>query len=195
MKKKTLSLIVIAIVVGIALLVGVIYATKTKIIKKDKPSTISKEKLENSKELTSNDKGTNIVLYFGGNEDKADIVKEERFISNEEFLGEIIMQELIKGPAIVSESKPVLPKETRLLNFSIKDGIGYINLSSEAVFEMTVVQEETLLKSVTNSLTQLESVAKVMITIDNQRVETLGGNYDISKPFSKDEIGNLKIQK
>jgi len=61
MKKKTFNLIVIAIVVGIALLVGGIYATKTMIVKKDKASTISKEKLENTKELTSKEDMTILI--------------------------------------------------------------------------------------------------------------------------------------
>ncbi|MEG0307917.1 MAG: GerMN domain-containing protein [Clostridium sp.] len=191
MKKKTFSLVLIAIVVGVAVLIGIIYASKTMGIKKDKASMISKEKLQNS---TSKDDNIDIDLYFGGNGDKADIVKEQRLISSEEFLGEIIMQELIKGPAVVSESKPVFPKGTRLLSFSIKDKIAYISLSNEVVLKMTSVQEGTLLKSITTSLTQLSSIEKVMITIDNQGVETLGGNYNISKPFSKDEIENLRIQ-
>jgi len=60
---------------------------------------------------------------------------------------------------------------------------------------MSEVQEETILKSISNSLSQLKSVSKIMITVDNQGVESLGGNYNISKPFTKDEIVTLKIQK
>ncbi len=193
MKKKTFSLVLL-IVVTIALIAGGIYLTKTMSIKKDKASILSKEKLENAKGATADDGYIDITLYFGGNTEKSEIIKEERLISSEDLIGEIIMQELIKGPAVVSESKPILPKETRLLNFSIKDGIANINLNKEAMFDMSELQEETILKSITNSLSQLKSVNKVMITIDNQGVETLGGHYNISKPFGKDEIITLKIQ-
>ena len=94
-----------------------------------------------------------------------------------------------------SESKAVLPKETRLLNFSINEGVAYINLSNEAVFEMTQVQEERLLKSITSSMSQLVSVEKVMITVNNEGIETLGGNFNVSKPFNGNDISSMKIQK
>lgn len=195
MKKKTFSLVLTLVIVVLILIVGGIYLTKTMGIKKDKASILSKEKLENAKGATSEEGYIDITLYFGGSAEKSELIKEERLMKSEELIGEMIMQELIKGPSIVSDSsKPVLPKETRVLNFSIKDGIAYINLSNEAMFEMSAVQEETVLKSITNSLGQLKSVSKVMITIDNQGVESLGGNYNISKPFSKDEIATLKMQ-
>ena len=196
MKKKTFSLVLTITVVVIALVVGGIYLTKTMSIKKDKASIISKAKLENTKGATEDDGYIDITLYFGGDAEKSELIKEERLINSEDLIGEMIMQELIKGPAKVSEkSKPILPKETRLLSFSIKDGIANINLSPEAMFEMSEVQEVTILKSISNSLSQLKSVSKIMITVNNQGVESLGGNYNISKPFTKDEIITLKIQK
>lgn len=195
MKKKTFSLVLTLVIVVVILVVGGIYLAKTIGVKKDKASILSKEKLENAKGAKSEEGYIDITLYFGGSAEKSELIKEERLMNSEELIGEMIMQELIKGPAIVSDSsKPVLPKETRVLNFSIKDGIAYINLSNEAMFEMPAVQEETILKSITNSLGQLKSVSKVMITIDNQGVESLGGNYNISKPFSKEEIVTLKMQ-
>ncbi len=196
MKRKTLISIIIAILIGFLLILGVLYY-KNLPIKEDQASSIVKEKLENTKGANADDNKeyTDIVLYFGGDESKAEIIKEERLISYDELLGEIIMQELIKGPSTVSMSKPVLPKETRLISFSIKEDTGYVNFSKEAVFEMTESQEEILLKSIITSLSQLESVDKVMITVDSQGVETLGGNYNVSKPFSDSDISNLKIAK
>lgn len=196
MKRKTLISIILAILVGLLVIAGVLYY-KNLAVKKDQASSLVKEKLENTKRATA-DEGkeyTDIVLYFGGDDSKSEVIKEERLIGYDELLGEIIMQELIKGPATVSQCKPILPKETRLISFSIKDGIAYINLSSDAVFEMTSSQEEILLKALTASLSQLESVDKIMITIDNQGVETLGGNYNISKPFSSSDIPGLNMNK
>ena len=191
--KKGFNVLIVIVLIGIGFILGAFFF-KSKEIKLDKASTISKEKLENVKEAT-NDASTDIAVYFGSKEDNAEIVKEERLVSNEELVGEIIMQELIKGPTVGSESKAVLPKETRLLNFSINEGVAYINLSNEAVFEMTQVQEERLLKSITSSMSQLVSVEKVMITVNNEGIETLGGNFNISKPFNGNDISSIKIQK
>ena len=191
--KKGFNVLIVIVLIGIGFILGAFFF-KSKEIKLDKDSTISKEKLENVKEAT-NEASTDIAVYFGSKEDNAEIVKEERLVSNEELVGEIIMQELIKGPTVGSESKAVLPKETRLLNFSINEGVAYINLSNEAVFEMTQVQEERLLKSITSSMSQLVSVEKVMITVNNEGIETLGGNFNISKPFNANDISSIKIQK
>ena len=37
------------------------------------------------------------------------------------------------------------------------------------------------------------SINKINILVDNQMVDSLGGNFDISKPFGKEDIPNLKI--
>ena len=57
---------------------------------------------------------------------------------------------------------------------------------------MTPAKEESVLTSIVASLEQIPSVSKVKILIESKDVETLGGNFDISKPFKRDEIGLLK---
>lgn len=196
MRKRTLISIIIVILLGMIVILGVLFY-KNIVVKKDPASSLVKEKLENTKGANAdkNKDYTDIVLYFGANGEKAEIIKEERLIGYDELLGEIIMQELIKGPATVSQGKPVIPKETRLISFSISDGIGYVNLSSDVMFDMTAVQEETLLKAIAASLAQLESVDKVMLNVDSQTVESIGGNYNVSKPFNESEVSSLKISK
>lgn len=191
--KKSFGIFLIILSLAVGFLLGTFYF-KSNEIKVDKASSINKEKLENSK-TESDEKCTDINLYFGAVNDGTEIVKEERLVSNEELIGEIIMQELIKGPAVGSDSKAVMPKETRLLNFSVNEGVAYINLSSDIVSDMTETQEERLLKAITSSMMQLGSVDKVMITVNSERVDTLGGNFDISKPFGASDISSLKIQK
>jgi len=188
-KKIVISVCVLLIIITSA----VIFKVTTE--KKDKASITNKEKLETTKLPSEKGDLIELNLYFGDAKGEGtNIVKEERLINKEELVGEIIMQELIKGPAVVSDSKPVLPKETRLLSFSIKEGIAYVNLNSVVEFKMTADQEKVILSSISNSITQLPSVKKVMLTVENKSVNTLGGNYNISKPFSKEEIDTLKIQ-
>ncbi|MEG0774016.1 GerMN domain-containing protein [Clostridium sp.] len=192
MNKKIIAIVCSLLVI---ITVGVIFKIVTN-EKKDKVSISTKEKLENTKFPSEKDGFIQIDLYFDeGKEPESNIVKEERLVNKEELVGEIIIQELIKGPAVVSSSKPVLPKETRLLSFSINEGTAYINLNSNAQFDMTADKERVLLSSISSSLTQLPSVQKIMITVENKNIETLGGNYNISKPFGKEEIDSLKIQK
>ncbi|MBU3190150.1 GerMN domain-containing protein [Clostridium bowmanii] len=162
--------------------------------KKDQKSVTNKEKLENLTLPLEKDDFIQVGIYFDGTKDgsNAQVVKEERIINKEELIGEIIMQELIKGPSIKSGLKPILSKETRLLSFSIKDSIAYVNLSKEAKITMSVAKEKSCLEGIATSLTQLPSVEKVKITMENKDVDTLGGNFNISKPFNKGEIVSIK---
>lgn len=183
---------VVYFILGIALSAIIVTACgKEKI-----PSVTDKEKIENLTLPEEKDDFINITLYFDGcNDGKTEkIGKEERIINKEELLGELIMQELIKGPSIKSDLTRILPKETRMLSFSIKDGIAIINMSKEAKVDMTEIKEKACLSSITKSMLQLPTVDKVRILIENKNVDSLGGNYDISKPFSQSEINSLKIK-
>lgn len=162
--------------------------------KKDKKSVTNKEKLENLKLPLEKDDFIQLGIFFDGTKDDSSVkvVEEERIINKEEVIGEIIMQELIKGPTLKSELKPILPKETRLLSFSIKDNIAYVNVSKEVQIDMSVAKEKSCLEGVVESLTQLPSVDKVKITVENKDIDTIGGNFDISKPFNKGEIKPIK---
>ena len=160
----------------------------------DTPIVNDNEKIKSLKLADSNEDWVNLQVYFDGSSDekKAEVIKEERVIKEEELLGEIIIQELIKGPSVKSQLKPIFPKEAKLLSFSIKDSIAYINLDSSVKYGMTPAREEACLKSITLSLTQLESIDKVKILIDNKNIETLGGNFNVSKPFDINDINNMK---
>lgn len=162
--------------------------------KKDKESINNKEKIENVLLPMEKDNLFDLNLYFDSttNENKPETAKEERLIKKEEVMGELIMQELIKGPAVKSQLKPILPKDTRLLSFSIKDNIAYVNLSKEAKTQMSAAKEKVCLESIIMSLNQISSITKVKIQIDSQDSDILGGNYDISKPLGKDDIQSAR---
>ena len=162
--------------------------------KKDKKSVTNNEKLENLKLPLGKDDFIQFSIYFDGSKDgtEVQVVKDDRLINKEDLIGETIMQEIIKGPTVISELKPILPKETRLLSFSIKEGIAYVNLSKEAKVEMSEVKEKSCLEGIVASLTQLPSVDKVKIIIESKDVDTIGGNFDISRPFGKGEITPIK---
>lgn len=182
----------------ICLLIGIllICTSLSACEKKDKVSTLNNKKVENIKLGKNETKNLmQIDLYFDSSDDKGkvDIIKESRLIDKEELVGEVLLHELIKGPSIESQLKPVFPKDTKLLSFSIKDGIAYVNLSDDAKYSMSKIQEEACLKSLVYTLTTLDSINKVKILIDNRNIETLGGNYNASKPLSKEDVDSLNL--
>lgn len=186
MKKVTIILISIILIIPNLIFLGC--------GNEDKFAATDKERIENLKLPEEKENLVGIELYFDASKDgkTEKIGKEERLIDKEELLGELIVQELIKGPSVKSELRPILPNETRLLSFSIKDGIAIINFSKEAKINMPEIKEKACLIGISRSLTQLPSVEKVQILVENKNVDSLGGNYDISSPFSRDEIHRLK---
>ncbi|MBU5592327.1 GerMN domain-containing protein [Clostridium sp. MSJ-4] len=164
--------------------------------KKDKLSINNKEKLKNIQLPFEKENNIELDIYFDASKDPSnvEIAKEEVLIAKEEVIGQLIVNSLIKGPSINGKLKPVLPKDTRLLSFSIKDGIAFVNLSKEAIVTMTAPKEEAILRSIAASLDQIPSVGKIKILIDSKDAESLGGNFDISKAFGKEEVSSLKKQ-
>lgn len=183
----------IALILGISI-VAVSAMTFSGCEKNDKSSVNTNEKMEKLKLYKGSSSSVNFDLYFDSSEgeNKGKIAKEERRMSKDEVIGELIINELIKGPSVNSRLKPVLPANTRLISFSIKNGIAYMSLSGEARVKMTPAKEQSTLESIVKSLGQLESIKSVKILINNNDTDTIGGNYDISKPISKNNIETLK---
>lgn len=179
---------------NLVLLIGISIFGLMGCEKKDNMSINNKEKIKQIKLPKEKGQMIDIDLYFdSGKKDNAiQIAKEERLIHKEDIIGEVIMQELLKGPSLRSNLKPILPKDTKLLSFSIKDGVAYISLSKEAKTSMKKEEEGACLNSIATSISELPSVKKVQILIENKIEQTLGGNYDISKPFGKDYLNEIK---
>ena len=158
--------------------------------KGDKIGVNNKEKVKNMQLPLEKDQNIEFDVFFDASKDEksVEIAKEEVLLNKEEIIGEIIMNQLIKGPSILGNLNTILPKNTRLISFSIKEGVAIVNLSKEVVVMMSPGKEEASLRCIVSSLTQLSSISKVKILVENKIVETYGGNYDISKPFGKDEI-------
>ncbi|AVQ39971.1 sporulation/spore germination protein [Clostridium botulinum] len=161
--------------------------------KKDSISINNKDKIKN---ITLHNEKNNLVdlnLYFDStnSSNNAEITKEERIIKKDELLGQFIIGELIKGPSVNNSLKPIFPKETRLLSFSIKNNIAYVNLSSEAYYSMTADKEEAYLKSIIWSLTELPSIKKVKLFIENKDMSSLSKNFKFDKPIGRDDIAKI----
>lgn len=163
---------------------------------KDNISKVNKEKLENVQLPNQKDEYVDIDLYFDASKDEKNVAvaQQEILVNKEEVIGELIINHLIKGPSIESKLSPILPKDTKLLSFSIKDNIAIINLSYDASVKMSPGKEEACLRSIVKSLSQLSSIKKVQIMIGSKNIDTLGGNFDVSKPFSESEIQSLRIK-
>lgn len=179
------------------LLLVVLCMSLTSCGNKDNLSAQNKKKIENVKLPLEKDNHLDLDIYFDASvkEGEAKTKVDSVMINKEQLIGQVIVNQLIKGPSIESKLSPILPKEVRLINFDIQNDIAIINFSKEALVEMTPTKEEACLSSIVASVTQLPSVNKVKILVEGKTVQTIGGNYNIEKPFMAQDIQTLKIDK
>ncbi len=83
---------------------------------------------------------------------------------------------------------PVFPKKVTVKDVAIKDDVARINLSKEFLEGGKVdgLSAQLRLASIVNTATSFDSVKKVLLLVDGERIETYGG-YDVSEPMSRME--------
>lgn len=129
---------------------------------------------------------TTITLYFS-NKDGTELVKETRTVhySTNISMEKLIMEQLIEGPK-KSGATATVPSATKLISVSVVDGVCYVNLGESLKNQNAEVNEEIVLYSIVNSLTELEGVAKVQISVNGSTEGKLRYTYDLSKMYERD---------
>lgn len=127
-----------------------------------------------------------IKLYFG-TIDASQVAPEERTIPGE-ITGEKILQELINGP-VSSELVATLPRGTKLVSFSVENGVAFVNFSHEVVDHHIggTASELMLIYSVVASLSELPGVTAVQFMVEGAIEPALWGHVDTSSPLTLDE--------
>ena len=128
---------------------------------------------------------TVLTLYFA-NSDGSALVKEEmdvRYNSNQ-AKERVIVEKLIKGPT-GNDLQATIPKGTKLLGTSIKDGICYLNFNEGLKNTTPGVQPETVIYSIVNSVTECSSVSRVQIAINGDSNVMFQESIKLSEPLSR----------
>ena len=131
-----------------------------------------------------------IKLYFADSEGTK-LVLEERQVetnSNKEHV-RCIMEQLIIGPSKNLGLSATVPSETKIRDIEVKDGVCYVDLSTEFVTKHSGgAQAETItVKSIVNSLTEVAEVKKVQFLIEGEKLQEFKGHLDFSQPFERSE--------
>lgn len=117
------------------------------------------------------------------------------------------IKELVKSLIINSDNssyipknlKQILPPNTKILSLDLKDGLLKIDFSKEFL-DCEVKQEEKMIEALIYTLTEMEEVEKIMIFVENKKLEelpqskiklpnTLDRNFGINKVY---DITNIK---
>jgi len=129
---------------------------------------------------------TTLTLYYA-NKSGTELVKETRNVhySTNISMEKLVMEQLIEGPKKGS-SMSTLPSGTKLISVSVVDGVCYVNLSDSFKNQNPEVNEEIVLYSIVNSLTELQGVTKVQISINGSTDGKVRYTYELSKMYERD---------
>ncbi len=117
-----------------------------------------------------------------------------------ETVEEVISSLTIDSPKSIPPSfKKIIPKGTKIINTSLKDGLLKINFSKE-LLDIPLEDEEKLLESIIYSLTEINGVEKIMIFVEGESFlhlpkskknipAILDRNYGINKMY---DLNSLK---
>lgn len=123
-----------------------------------------------------------VVLYFA--DQNGDYLKaEKRQIEMVPGLARATVDELIKGPVQKGLSKTI-PQGTKVREINIENGLCRIDLSKEFKENHWGGSSGEILTvySLVDTLTQFETVKKVEILVEGQKIDTLAGHMDLTSP-------------
>lgn len=130
---------------------------------------------------------SNITLYFS-NAEASNLVSEIRRVKvpKGESMEKIIVSELIKGPQREKMYKTV-PQETKIRSVETKDGVCFVNLSSDFITKHSGGNAAELLTvySIVNSLTELANVEKVQFLIEGEKKDVFV-HMIFNEPIARD---------
>lgn len=127
---------------------------------------------------------TELTLYFAG--EKGDsLVRENvkvRYNSNTSK-ERLIVERLLKGPQ--GGHLQTIPKETKLLGVSLKDGVCYLNFDEGLKNSVAGVRPEIVIYSIVNSVTESGAAGSVQIAINGDSNIMYQESVDLGKPLSR----------
>ena len=129
---------------------------------------------------------TDLRLYFADKEGKH--LKETRktnirYNANT-AVEKLVIEQLMKGTS-ASGSQSVIPKNTKLLGVSVKDGVCYVNFDSKFATESYDLNPEVTIYAIVNSVIANANVTKVQILIEGATDATYKNMVDLSKPLEE----------
>ena len=184
-KKKIIMYVTIIILLLILLGIGFIIFNNIK---------LDKNKKENIEYIPEEEFGDNelrktiISLYFLDKE-TGKLTTEAREIDSKQLIKdpyEVLINLLIQGPKNKNLLK-LIPDNTKLNKAVIEKNILYIDFSEEFVKEQKLgkEQEELIIKSIVNTVTELTEVNKVCILINGKETGFPDGEIMFNKIFTR----------
>lgn len=127
---------------------------------------------------------TDLMLYFADKEGKElkETKKTEIRYNVNTTIERLVVEQLVKGTG-ASGMQSTVPKTTKILGVSVKEGICYVNLDSKYVTDSYDLNPEVAIYSIVNSVIANGNVTKVQILIDGASDAVYKNTIDLSRPL------------
>lgn len=142
--------------------------------------------VENPGEQINSYQNATINLYFA-NEAGDGLIREtqEVYYNSNISMEKLVMEHLISGPKS-KEAQGTIPKETKLINVAVVDGSCYVNLDENFKNQNYEILESVVIYSIVNSLTSLDHIDRVQISINGDTSGKYRDDFELSQMYEKD---------
>lgn len=138
---------------------------------------------------------TELKLYYSNAAGDGLVLVERKLLYNTNIsMEKLIVEQLLKGIAGEENSnmvKAALPTNTKLLNLYVKDGVCYVNFDENFIEQSVNVDEEIIIYSLVNSLTEIPTITKVQISINGDSNRMFKEKINLNTMFERN-LGYLK---
>lgn len=130
--------------------------------------------------------GTTVGVWFS---DGGLLARSPAKVEPTAQIGTAAVEALLEGPTNEQKQRGLLtgiPRDARLLNLEIADGVATADLSSEFEISSGTYAESFVLAQLVYTLTQFPTVDSVQIKLDGRKEPTYGGHgMDVSEPLTR----------
>lgn len=130
-----------------------------------------------------------LKLYYSNAAGDGLVLVERKLLYDTNISREkLIVEQLLKG--ITGEenthlAKSSIPENAKLLNLYVKDGVCYVNFDESFLDKSVSVDEEVIVYSLVNSLTEIPTVTKVQISINGDSNRMFKEKVNLNTMFER----------
>jgi germination protein M len=127
---------------------------------------------------------TELKLYFADKDGKQlkETTKSNIRYNANTAIERLVVEQLMKGTSS-SGAQSVIPKATKLLGVSVKDGVCYVNFDAKFATDSYDLNPEVTIYAIVNSIIANSNVTKVQILIEGANDAVYKNIVDLSKPL------------
>lgn len=127
-------------------------------------------------------------LYFANKDGDRLVETNRKLVYNTNIsMEKLVVEQLVGGPSEQVEGKafPTINPATKINSVTVKDGICYVNFSSEFLTQIYNVTSDVTIYSIANSLVELPNINKVQISVNGDTSLMYRDNMSLAAPFER----------